>query len=72
MRRALIALLLLALALPAGAGAKRQPVAPAHEGGHANAPELTAKGLCAGRLLPSTTPTPNSWGESFPVTVGPW
>jgi peptidoglycan/xylan/chitin deacetylase (PgdA/CDA1 family) len=33
---------------------------------------LRAKGLCAGRLVPSATPTTNSWGESFPVTVGPW
>jgi peptidoglycan-N-acetylglucosamine deacetylase len=41
MRIALTALLTLALAVPAGAGAKRPAVTPAHEGGHANAPELT-------------------------------
>jgi peptidoglycan/xylan/chitin deacetylase (PgdA/CDA1 family) len=33
---------------------------------------LRSKGLCAGRLVPSATPTTNSWGESFIVTVGPW
>jgi peptidoglycan-N-acetylglucosamine deacetylase len=33
---------------------------------------LKSRGLCAGRLVPSATPTTNSWGESFPVTVGPW
>jgi peptidoglycan-N-acetylglucosamine deacetylase len=36
------------------------------------AKNLKSKGLCAGRLVPSATPTTNSWGESFPVTVGPW
>ena len=42
MRIALAALPTPALALPAGAGAKRPPVTPAHEGGHANAPVVLA------------------------------
>ena len=33
---------------------------------------LKANGLCAGRLVYSSSPTTNWWGESFNATVGAW
>jgi len=36
------------------------------------AAKLKAHGLCSGRIVPSSSPTTNAWGESFNATTGAW